>query len=348
MSRNGRDLTGRKEEEWVCFHILSGHESKFARHLFHRNLNYFLPLLVTKSSAVLRTLWPGYVFARVTLAQMHELLSHESVCRSLQTAFQDRLLEDLRQFGALNHMAVTPQEGDAVEMRNGCLRFSPIKVHRPPSEGKVALSTPLMGVDVVFEAGVDEIATPDGSLFPRKIVPVAEQLEQVKEARKIFDLTVSEISAEMIRYLSAHPDLLYTISPRRFEELVAELLKDMGLDVTLTPETRDGGRDILAVLATPIGKLLTIVECKRHAADRPVGIDIVERFMWAIERKDKASCGLIATTSHFSPEALRLEKEFSWRLKLRNFEGLKEWIGQYGAWSRGDETQIWVPRTNTW
>ena len=37
-------------------------------------------------------------------------------------------------------------------------------------------------------------------------------------------------------------------------------------------ETRDGGRDILAVNKTSLGEHLFLVECKRHAPERPIGV----------------------------------------------------------------------------
>ena len=125
------------------------------------------------------------------------------------------------------------------------------------------------------------------------------------------------ISKEFINYLARHPNLLYEIEPRRFEILVAELLTDMGYEVELTPESRDGGRDILAAFNLPHGKILTLVECKRFRPDKKVGIDILERFLWVLDRKDKASCGLIATTSYFSQDAIATEKEFQWRLRIK-------------------------------
>ena len=124
---------------------------------------------------------------------------------------------------------------------------------------------------------------------------------------------------------------------------MAELLRDMGYEVELTPETRDGGRDILAAFGLPHGEILTLVECKRFRPDRKVGIDILERFLWVMDRRDKASCGLIATTFYFSPEAIATERDYQWRLRLRDFEGLKEWLGKYGSWTRNNRMGLWLP-----
>ena len=65
-----------------------------------------------------------------------------------------------------------------------------------------------------------------------------------EEHRIITD--VREISDALLRQVSENPLLLYEMPPRRFEELVAELLERAGYTVTLTPQTRDGGKDMHA------------------------------------------------------------------------------------------------------
>ena len=72
----------------------------------------------------------------------------------------------------------------------------------------------------------------------------------------------------MIVALKKQPKDIYKLTPRQYEELVAELFRDMGYDVTLTKATRDGGKDILAAIKTEIGQLLCLVEAKRYREDR--------------------------------------------------------------------------------
>ena len=157
------------------------------------------------------------------------------------------------------------------------------------------------------------------------------------------NIEIAELNQELFNYLKKNSHKLYELSPRRFEELIAEILSDMGCAVELTPATRDGGRDILAWFATPFGRMLTIVECKRYNPNRKIGLEIVERFMWTIVGKDKASSGLIATTSFFSPDAKAVAKEHEYRLQLADFDQLKGWVGQYGKWTKTEEGSLWVP-----
>ena len=48
----------------------------------------------------------------------------------------------------------------------------------------------------------------------------------------------------LVEGLRQRPDSIYELPPRKFEELLAELLTDRGWEVELTPATRDGGKDI--------------------------------------------------------------------------------------------------------
>lgn len=151
------------------------------------------------------------------------------------------------------------------------------------------------------------------------------------------------LNQELADFFARQPERLHELTPRKFEELIASILRAMGAEVTLTKETRDGGRDILAVFRTPVGELLTIVECKKYRIDRCVGVGLVERFMYVVEKKDQASCGLIATTSYFSPEVHAMAKEMPFRLKLRDFKGIHEWVKSYGQWFQDGKTGLWRP-----
>lgn len=162
-----------------------------------------------------------------------------------------------------------------------------------------------------------------------------EQLIRIKE----------EVNEEFIKYYTKHPHKLYNISPRQYEIFVAELLKDMGYEVWLNNHTKDGGRDIIAVLKTPSNdSFVTIVECKKYSLDNPVPIEIVERFMYTIRDKDKANAGWIVTTSTFSREAQKCQHNYKWLLTLKDNKDLATLCSNYGKWKRTSEgSGLWLP-----
>ncbi|MEP6822048.1 MAG: restriction endonuclease [Chthoniobacterales bacterium] len=152
-----------------------------------------------------------------------------------------------------------------------------------------------------------------------------------------------EVSAELIRWLARHPDHMHQLQPRKFEEVVAEIIRDMGHEVHLQKQTRDGGRDIRVIMKTPFGNLLVLVECKRWAPNNPVSVDVVRSFLHVIRDGDKANVGIIATTARFSSDAKREARKFEWLLKLKDWEQIREWASHYGQWYRPPGKELWLP-----
>lgn len=122
---------------------------------------------------------------------------------------------------------------------------------------------------------------------------------------------------------------LYKISPREFEKVVAELLYHNGFEVELTKQTKDNGFDILAL--KHIGNLSPIkylVECKRYAPNRKIGVEIIRSFKEVLFT-EQANKGIIVTTSYFSHEALKKQKETPYLLDYKDKDELINWVNNY-------------------
>jgi restriction endonuclease Mrr len=175
--------------------------------------------------------------------------------------------------------------------------------------------------------------------YPDSISPkqyeIREQIIKIK----------AEVNDEFIKYYTKHPHKLYNISPRQYEIFVAELLKDMGYEVWLNNHTRDGGRDIIAVLKTPSNdSIVTLVECKKYSLENPVPIEIVRSFLHTIRDEDKANVGWIVTTSTFSREAKKHQQEYKWQLSLKDNKDLATLCSNYGKWKRTNKgSGLWLP-----
>jgi HJR/Mrr/RecB family endonuclease len=141
-------------------------------------------------------------------------------------------------------------------------------------------------------------------------------------------ILVDTISEAMLARLGQDPSLLHEISPRRFEELIARVLSDLGYGVTLTPPIKDGGFDMFAELSTPTGKILTLVECKRNAARRPVTVEIV-RNVYGVLSASKATTAMIATTSRFTRDARSFQDAVGYKMSLRDFGDIANWLKRY-------------------
>jgi HJR/Mrr/RecB family endonuclease len=122
---------------------------------------------------------------------------------------------------------------------------------------------------------------------------------------------------------------LYNVHHREFEEMMAELLKSRGFEVHLTKQTRDGGKDIIALRNMDGLPLKMLVECKKNAPHRKIGVDIIRGFSHVINTM-KANKGVIFTTSYFSEDAKK-EKDthMPYLLDLRDRNDVIAWIKEY-------------------
>lgn len=145
-----------------------------------------------------------------------------------------------------------------------------------------------------------------------------------KEEARIISIA-NEQWEPIIRYLSHNPDRLYSLTPREFEELIAELLLREGYKVHLTQVTRDGGKDLLVCSNTVVGEHLYLVECKRYAPHHRVGVSVV-RELYGVVNHQGATAGLVVTTSSFTPEALAFREPIKWRLSLKDYGNVCDWI----------------------
>lgn len=138
-------------------------------------------------------------------------------------------------------------------------------------------------------------------------------------------LSARSVSLEMLELLAATPEQLHNLTPRQFEEVVAELFAKQGYEVNLTAASQDGGADIYVVDNTSIGSFLYVVECKKNRPDRPVGVGIV-RQLFGVVQATRATAGILATTSYFTAGAKELQQELQYQLSLRDFAALKSWL----------------------
>ena len=102
-----------------------------------------------------------------------------------------------------------------------------------------------------------------------------------------------------------------------FEKDVAAVLLQMGLHVVHQAASRngDGGVDIYA--HDEAEDRVWAVQCKCYASARKVGPDVVRELAGSLHRYPEGTCGMIVTTSSFTPSAL----EEAVALKVKTVDG---------------------------
>jgi restriction endonuclease Mrr len=144
-------------------------------------------------------------------------------------------------------------------------------------------------------------------------------------AQRKFDIVCAAINEDLLDELRHQPKLMRELQPRRFEELVADMFARRGCKVKLTPATRDGGVDIYAVEHHAFGESLYLIECKRYGENRKVGVEPV-RGLYAVTEAKRATRGILVTTSFFTNDAIAFASPLEYRLALRDFDALCEWL----------------------
>jgi restriction system protein len=133
------------------------------------------------------------------------------------------------------------------------------------------------------------------------------------------------VNADLVAQVKLRPELMRELTPRQFEEFVAELYERHGFKVELTPASRDGGVDLFAVRYEAFGKFLTVVDCKRYAPHRPVEVRLVRQLHGVVEETG-ASAGVLATTSSFTKGAKELQERNQYRLALQDWFDLQDML----------------------
>lgn len=138
-----------------------------------------------------------------------------------------------------------------------------------------------------------------------------------------FITDVRVVDDGILQMIHAHPDLVFSLPPRRFEEICAEMFRRLGYDVTLTPPTKDGGKDLIVVKRSDLGTMLTFVECKRYDPGRPVGVEIVRALNGVVE-EGRATSGMVLTSSRFTKGALLEQRKLQYRMSLNDYGHFKD------------------------
>jgi len=146
------------------------------------------------------------------------------------------------------------------------------------------------------------------------------KLENVTEEGNIIKL-IEPAWGEIIRNIQADPKMIYEISWRKWEELIAGAYDKRGFDeVILTPRSCDLGRDVIAV-KHGWGSVRIIDQVKAHKHSNPVTANDVRALLGVLQADHSATKGVVTTTADFAPkisEDVLIKPFIPFRLELIN------------------------------
>lgn len=142
---------------------------------------------------------------------------------------------------------------------------------------------------------------------------------------------IVEWNQQLADYIVSDPKILHNLSPRAFEELIADIFSSFGYRVELTAQTRDGGKDIIAIRTDNSIATKLLIECKRYSPARKIGVALI-RELYAVKTLERATKAIMATTTTYSLEARALEAQHRYELELKDFSAIAEWAKSYSQW----------------
>lgn len=120
--------------------------------------------------------------------------------------------------------------------------------------------------------------------------------------------------------------LLSEMPWRKFEELIGALLEADGWNVTITRPSKDGGIDVVAVKNDPvIGLVRAVWQAKRYGPTRAVRLSEV-RELSAVVDLQRATKGVIVTTSRLTKGAIDWVRRDLYRLDYKDAHKVESWI----------------------
>ena len=158
---------------------------------------------------------------------------------------------------------------------------------------------------------------------PQIEIPKQEILTPSKEIITSFNV----FQGKLVERVRKNPEIVHRMSPREFEEFIAETYETLGYEVELTKMTRDGGKDIIVYSNGPTGHNMYYVECKKYNQNNPVDVSIVRSFYGVVEA-DKATSGILVTSSSFTQDARNFEQQVYRKMTLVDYIDLIKMISQ--------------------
>ena len=136
-----------------------------------------------------------------------------------------------------------------------------------------------------------------------------------------------EAMAEASSYLRRRMSDPYSLDWRQFEKLVGEVFLRMGYGILVTQQSKDGGADI--ILFGDGSEIAGIVECKKFAKERKVGLSLVRQLAGAALSFRTRTAFLITTSDFTSPavEAGRLYRGLGFEITMKSASSLLDELG---------------------
>jgi restriction endonuclease Mrr len=155
-----------------------------------------------------------------------------------------------------------------------------------------------------------------------------EELE-IEEDEKSSLIIVDRLPLRLLSRILKNPSEVRGITPRQFEEFIAELLSELGFNnVILTPRSGDGGKDVIASHSVQGIPLTFYFECKKYAEGNKVQLDTMRSLLGTVAHDSrKVTKGILVTTSKFTRGCREFILAES-RVDGKDYDGVLGWVDE--------------------
>lgn len=162
------------------------------------------------------------------------------------------------------------------------------------------------------------------------IIGAESELELERERERTPLVTVNHLPLRILSKILSSPDEVRNITPRQFEEFIADLLFELGGfdNIKLTPSSRDGGKDVVATHLVHGIPFTIYFECKKYAEGNKIQLDTMRSLLGTMAHESRnVNKGVLVTTSTFTKGCKDLILSEA-RLDGKDYDGILGWIGK--------------------
>lgn len=138
---------------------------------------------------------------------------------------------------------------------------------------------------------------------------ISRRPEEAQPVKPIIEFKMADArfvdQTDLVSGLSSAKNLM-ELTPFEFEQLVANLFGQMGLESKLTRSSRDGGVDCVAFDRRPVLGGKVVIQAKRYR--NTVGVSAV-RDLYGTMMNEGANKGILVSTSGYEPDAFNFAKD---------------------------------------
>ena len=135
---------------------------------------------------------------------------------------------------------------------------------------------------------------------------------------------VADVFEEIYAHFANRPDDLHRLHWREFEILLFRVFQNQGFQAELGPGSGDGGIDIRLLQRDPLGDMMTLVQAKKYAPTRKIGLEAVAA-LHGVAAVEGAQKGLFVTTSSYLPVAQKFAGRTSGKIELSTSNDVVRW-----------------------